>query len=242
METSRYKNEIRDNGFTIIEDVFTETEIQKILNLISEIDTSKPTFRKSEDLFAIRQFLKEIPDSISSIFNAKIKNIITELFGENYFVTKSIYFDKPEQSNWFVAYHQDLTISVDKKIDLENFGPWTVKQNQFAVQPPIDILKSNFTIRIHLDETTEYNGALKVVPKSHNRIYRPETIDWENEKEIVCNVRKGGIMIMKPLLLHSSARTTDNKKRRVIHIEFGNQRLPENLNWSEYLNFEGNEN
>lgn len=141
-------------------------------------------------------------------------------------------------SNWFVAYHQDLTISVDKKVETENFGPWTVKQNQFAVQPPLEILKSNFTIRIHLDDTDEQNGALKVIPKSHNAIYRPETIDWEKESEVVCNVNKGGIMIMKPLLLHSSGRTTNNKKRRVIHIEFGNQNLPQNLNWSEYLNFE----
>jgi hypothetical protein len=38
-----------------------------------------------------------------------------------------------------VAYHQDLTVSVDKKVEIEGFGPWTVKQNQFAVQPPLPI-------------------------------------------------------------------------------------------------------
>jgi hypothetical protein len=39
---------------------------------------------------------------------------------------------------------------------------------------------------------------------------------------------------MKPLLLHSSGRTINNNKRRVIHIEFSNKKLPENLNWAEY--------
>ena len=161
-------------------------------------------------------------------------SIISQLFGNDYFAVKSIYFDKPEQSNWFVAYHQDLTISVDKKQDIEGFGPWTVKQNQFAVQPPLEILESNFTIRIHLDDTDENNGALRVIPKSHLKgVYRPETIDWTTETEVVCKVKKGGIMIMKPLLLHASNRTTNNSKRRVVHIEFSNRSLVDTLQWSE---------
>ncbi|AZA86660.1 phytanoyl-CoA dioxygenase [Chryseobacterium shandongense] len=232
-----HKNSIKENGFTVINNIFSEEEIKKIGEVIQNIDTSGETFRKLEDLFAIRQFLKEIPEVNDLIFNENIKTIIKEIFGEQYFVVKSIYFDKPEKSNWYVAYHQDLTISVDKKFEIENFGPWTTKQNQFAVQPPLDILENIFTIRIHLDDTDEHNGALKVVPKSHsNGIYRPETIDWSVETEAICSVEKGGVMIMKPLLLHGSNRTTNGKKRRVIHIEFSDKGLPEELNWSEKLN------
>lgn len=229
-----HKNSIQENGFTVINNFFSEGEIEKIGEVIQNIDTSRETFRKSDDLFAIRQFLKEIPEVKDLIFNDNIKNIITGIFGEQYFVVKSIYFDKPEKSNWYVAYHQDLTISVDKKTELAGFGPWTTKQDQFAVQPPLDILENIFTIRIHLDDTDEHNGALKVIPKSHSKgIYRPETIDWSVETETICSVEKGGIMIMKPLLLHGSNRTTNGKKRRVIHIEFSDRRLPEGLHWSE---------
>ena len=232
-----HKTEIYHKGFTVINDIFSKKEINQIINVIDSIDTSKETFRKSEDLFAIRQFLKEVPESHQFIFNDNIRKIINEIFGNNYFVVKSIYFDKPEKSNWYVSYHQDLTISVDKKLDLKGFGPWTTKQNQFAVQPPIDYLKNIFTIRIHLDNTDENNGALKVVPNSHRKeIYRPETIDWNVETEEICSVNKGGIMIMKPLILHGSNRTTNNQKRRVIHIEFSNMELPEEINWSERLN------
>ncbi|WP_139422959.1 phytanoyl-CoA dioxygenase family protein [Chryseobacterium mulctrae] len=237
MNFQNHKNSIIENGFTVINNIFSEDEIEKISEVIQNIDTSKETFRKSEDLFAIRQFLKEVPDVKDLIFNKNLKEIIKEIFGEKYFTVKSIYFDKPEKSNWYVAYHQDLTISVDKKIQLENFGPWTTKQNQFAVQPPLDILENIFTIRIHLDDTDENNGALKIVPKSHSKgIYRPETIDWNVETENICSVEKGGIMIMKPLLLHGSNRTTNGKKRRVIHIEFSDKELPEELNWSERIN------
>lgn len=232
-----YKSHILEYGFSIINNVFSADEVEKIISVLNGIDTSRENFRKSEDLFAIRQFLKEIPEIKDFIFNDNIQRIITEIFGEKYFVVKSIYFDKPETSNWYVAYHQDLTISVDKKLELPNFGPWTTKQNQFAVQPPLNILENIYTIRIHLDDTDENNGALKVVPKSHSKgIYRPETIDWTIESEKICNVEKGGIMLMKPLTLHGSNRTTNGKKRRVIHIEFSDMKLPEVLQWAERMN------
>jgi ectoine hydroxylase-related dioxygenase (phytanoyl-CoA dioxygenase family) len=230
------KKKFLNDGFAIINNVFTNAEIEHLLFLISQIDTSKPTFRKTNDLFAIRQFLKEIPAVTNHIFNSNLIRIISETFGKDYFIVKSIYFDKPANSNWFVCYHQDLTISVDKKLDLNGFELWTKKQNQFAVQPPLEILKDNVTIRIHLDDTNKENGALKVIPKSHLKgIYRPQTIDWSIEAETFCNVNKGGIMLMKPLLLHSSNKTTNNNKRRVVHIEFSRQSLPHNLDWSEYI-------
>jgi len=232
-----HKKVVLKNGFTVIDSMFTDDEIKKIIEVIQNVDTSAENFRKSDDLFAVRQFLKEVPEIKSLVFNGNVKAIIRELFGEKYFVVKSIYFDKPETSNWYVAYHQDLTISVDKKLEMQGFGPWTTKKNQFAVQPPLPVLENIYTIRIHLDDTDENNGALKVVPGSHAKgIYRPETIDWNVETEEICKVEKGGIMIMKPLTLHGSNRTTDGRRRRVIHIEFSDMELPEELNWSERIN------
>ena len=227
---------IANDGFIVINNLFEDEVIEAMLSIISEADSSKPTFRKTNDLFAIRQFLKEVPDVVDPIFSERLCNLIIKLFGNNFFIVKSIYFDKPETSNWFVSYHQDLTISVNKKVEMDGYSSWTVKQNQYAVQPPLNILQDNFTIRIHLDKTDEENGALKVISGSHTKdIYRPETIDLTVEKEVSCPVEKGGIMIMKPLLLHSSGRTTSNNKRRVIHIEFSRSNLPHGLRWAEYM-------
>lgn len=239
MNSQYQKKTIAENGYTVLDAIFSNEEIEKISEAIQNTDASKETFRKSGDLFAIRQFLKEIPGVQDLIFNEKMKTVIREIFGDRYFVVKGIYFDKPETSNWYVAYHQDLTISVDQKMQLEGFGPWTTKQNQFAVQPPLDILENIYTIRVHLDDTDENNGALKVVPGSHAKgIYRPETVDWTSETEEICHVESGGIMIMKPLVLHGSNRTTNGKRRRVIHIEFSDMELPYGLNWSEKMVFE----
>lgn len=229
-----HRSALKRNGFTIVDSVFSKEKITQMLRIIEAADTSKSTFRKSADLFAIRQFLKEVPEINPIIFDQDFENLVQQLFGGGYFVVKSIYFDKPEQSNWFVAYHQDLTISVDKKEQLPGYGNWTVKQGQFAVQPPLDLLEQMYTIRIHLDNTDENNGALKVIPGSHLKgIYRPAALDLSFEKEASCKVGSGGVMIMKPLLLHSSGRTTNNRKRRVIHIEFSKRELPTALNWAE---------
>ncbi|OSZ73834.1 phytanoyl-CoA dioxygenase [Chitinophagaceae bacterium IBVUCB2] len=239
MDFSTIRNDFNSNGFTSVSEIYSDSEIDEIISIVDTANTSNDTFRKLNDLFAIRQFLKEIPESAQIIFNSNLKQVIRQLFGEGFFVVKSIYFDKPHTSNWYVSYHQDLTISVNKRIEMEGYSSWTVKQGQFAVKPPLEILQNIFTIRIHLDDTDENNGALKVIPKSHlNGVYHPETIDWAKDTEEVCNVPKGGVMLMKPLLLHSSSRTTNNKKRRVIHIEFSKDRLPGELQWAEkaYIN------
>ena len=163
-----FLSEINTEGFTIIDNVYTENEIEKLISLIENItenDSNNVTFRKTQDLFAIRQFHKEIPETLPYIFNQNLKDIIECTFGEGYFITKSIYFDKPEKSNWFVAYHQDLTISVDKKIEIENFENWTIKQNQFAVQPPTKILEPVHPNDVSTKVLLEYNLLLKNDPR-----------------------------------------------------------------------------
>ena len=228
-----YKNDIEHVGYATIDNVFTLEEVNAIISSINSVHRSNSSFRKTDDLFAIRRFLKEIPNVKPLIFNGKLKSLIENLFGDRYFVVKSIYFDKPKKSNWFVAWHQDLTISVDKRIDAPGYNSWTVKPNNFSVQPPENLLRDNFTIRIHLDDTDAQNGALKVISGSHRNVERFEDMKWDKADEKISCVSAGSIMIMRPLLMHSSDRTTSNKKRRVIHIEFSKSLLPAGLNWAE---------
>lgn len=236
MEIQTFKQQYLRDGYVVIDNVFTEQEVGKILSEIQVGQALSNNFRRSDDLFAIRQFLKEFSELKRYVFNSTLQNIVKDMFGSDFFLTKSLYFDKPPLSNWFVAYHQDLTISVEQKAEIAGFGPWTKKQNQYAVQPPLEILQNSFTIRIHLDDTNKYNGALKVIPGSHDKgINRPDTIDWLKETEVVCDAKVGGIMIMSPLLLHASDRTIVNKRRRVIHLEFGSMELPFPLQWSERM-------
>jgi len=220
-------------GYTIIPNVFTPAEIAAMAAAIDQADTSGSECRRTGQLFAIRQFLKVIPSAQPLIFAPTLLHLLNQTFGPGYFVVKSIYFDKPPGSNWFVAWHQDLTISVDRKLPFPGFGPWTVKGDQFAVQPPLSILQNIYTLRIHLDDTDETNGALRVLPGSHLRGIERYSPTIPAPTEETCRVPSGGVMIMRPLLQHASSRSTSGMRRRVIHIEFSNAQLPVGLSWVE---------
>ncbi len=231
------KIELEENGYSVLEYLYSDLEIDQILACIQSSEKKGNSFLKTKDLFAIRQLTNVIPELQDYLFNEKLNKLLSNAFDSPYFLTKAIYFDKPSESNWFVAYHQDLSISVDQKVDLEGYANWTFKKGQFGVQPPIRILKDSITIRIHLDKTDRNNGALKVIPKSHLKgILRSESINWNEETEFICEVDKGGAMLMKPLILHASNRTTNRKQRRVIHLEFCSHELAKPLNWLERIN------
>ncbi len=228
--------ELSENGYSILSNLYSNHEVEEILNCIENSESNLNSYLKTKDLFAIRQLINNIPDLGPLLFNSKLKELIFNFSESEYFLTKAIYFDKPSESNWFVGYHQDLSISVDKKTEIENYQNWTFKKGQYGVQPPIEILKDTITIRIHLDDTDGNNGALKVIPKSHlNGIVRAESEIWNVENEFICKIKKGSVMLMKPLTLHASNRTTNGKKRRVIHLEFNKHKLTKPLKWLEYF-------
>ncbi|WP_298512496.1 phytanoyl-CoA dioxygenase family protein [uncultured Kordia sp.] len=230
--------DFQKHGFAVLDRMYSDAEIEKIARCIEEASETQELAESSKNLFAIRQVIAKIPELQPLIFTVKLHELLTSIFEEPFFLTKAIYFDKPSASNWFVAYHQDLSISVDRKQEVSSYINWTFKKGQYGVQPPIDILENIVTIRVHLDKTEKENGALKIIPNSHlKEIYRPETIDWDIETEHICEVEKGGVMLMKPLTLHASDRTTNGKKRRVLHLEFSSKKLTEPLQWLEFQKF-----
>jgi ectoine hydroxylase-related dioxygenase (phytanoyl-CoA dioxygenase family) len=232
-----YKSTLEKQGFAILDQMYSDTEIEALISCIEKAVAENNFVKSSSNLFAIRQVLSKIPELKPLLFTEKLKEILQLLFNESCFLSKAIYFDKPSESNWFVAYHQDLSISVDQKADVSNYKNWTFKKGQFGVQPPLNILENIITVRVHLDKTEKENGALKVIPASHLKgVYRPENIDWNTETEHICEVEKGGVMLMKPLTLHASERTTNHQQRRVLHLEFSTKQLENPLQWQEYAN------
>ena len=102
------------------------------------------------------------------------------------------------------------------------------------MQPPVAVLENVVTLRIHLDDCDATNGALRVVPGSHRHgVVAAATIASHTSQATVCAVPAGGAMLMKPLLLHASNRSTSSRPRRVLHLEFASVELPAGLAWRE---------
>ena len=149
---------------------------------------------------------------------------------------RGIYFDKSPETNWMVAWHQDLTLAVRNQLNIPGFGPWSVKEGVPHVQPPVYLLEQMLTIRLHLDDCDEANGALRVIPGSHcsGRLSADAIERFRNEKPAtVCRASAGDVLLMRPLLLHSSGRSTNANHRRIVHIEYGSFALPSGLQWYE---------
>lgn len=235
-KVNQHISQLNNEGYSIVLDVYSESEIFEIAKVIEEKDLNSNSILKSKDLFAIRELLNEIPELDKLIFNEKLKTLIGAFrVDSKFFLSKAIYFDKPEGSNWFVAYHQDLTINVVEQKEIEGFKNWTNKRGQIGVQPPTEYLDRTITIRVHLDDTDDTNGALRVVPESHlNGVVRTEERS-QNSKEFTCEVKSGGVMLMKPLTFHASSKSSGQSNRRVIHLEFCDKQLPKELNWKERL-------
>jgi ectoine hydroxylase-related dioxygenase (phytanoyl-CoA dioxygenase family) len=153
---------------------------------------------------------------------------------------RSILFDKNEKQNWPVAWHQDVTISVKEKVELGRYGPWSIKDEVPHVQPPLELLENMVTIRLHLDNTPSKNGALRVIPKSHllGKLPSSEITEHVLTQEVICECSAGDVLLMKPLILHSSRRSEflagKATRRRVIHIEYAlASDLHPSLQWAE---------
>lgn len=221
----QHKIRLNENGFSTIQNCFDDEILIRITNFIKQNNFN----------FSERQLFNRFPELAKIILNSEsFRTLFNTVCNENYFLSKAIYFNKPSKSNWFVSYHQDLSISVKNKIEAEGYVSWTNKKGQLGVIPPLNILENIITFRIHLDDADETNGVLKVISKSHKKgIIRVDN-NFEASKigkEVVCNVKKGGVMLMKPLLLHSSQKSISKNDRRVIHLEFSNQEIP--MEWLE---------
>ncbi|EAY27882.1 phytanoyl-CoA dioxygenase family protein [Microscilla marina] len=235
------KTQILEKGYVIYPNALPAQVTQELLNQIihTPLPQDNSYFRAHQDLFAIRNLLGEIPSLKTILKNNQVQQILQQQF-----LTlpvrciKAIYFDKPPQSNWVVNWHQDLTINVKQKPNdvPKGFKKWIKKAGFWSVQPPVNYLENIVTLRIHLDECTVNNGALKVLEASHIPGIKPSQNLTDLKKtynEITCEVPKGGIFVMSPLLWHASSKNKSMRHRRVIHLEFSNLKLPEHLEWFE---------
>lgn len=148
------------------------------------------------------------------------------------------YFDKSPARNWLVALHQDLSIPVAERTEALGYSGWSEKDGRLFVQPPLEVLEQSVAARVHLDGSDEETGALKVIPGSHTlgRLRPQEAFaarGVNGERSVA--VPPGGLMLMRPLLLHASSKMTSNARRRVLHFLFCPSDLPGGVQWPELV-------
>lgn len=229
------KDTFEQNGYCIITPFLSEPQRLGLLATLQDIYTNAAITEKNTSVYGVRDVLRKAPGLREFVRSEPIRNLVGNLLDSPAEMVKAIYFDKTKDANWKVTWHQDCTIAVRARVEMAGFEAWTVKSGVTHVRPPAEYMNRMVTLRIHLDACDESNGAIKVIPGSHHeRRADSEAIKLAaSSKHVICAVPAGGIMVMKPLLVHSSSAGSNPSHRRVLHLEFSPDQLPGNLEWYE---------
>lgn len=132
-------------------------------------------------------------------------------------------FEKSARQNWLVVWHQDTALPLEHRFDLPEWGPWSTKQGVLYAHAPTWALSRIVALRVHLDESGASNGPLRMIPGSHtDGVLSDEEVSRaaKERPSVECVVGRGGILAMRPLLIHSSSKARDAEPRRVLHLEY----------------------
>lgn len=204
-----------DPGFAVLPGIFTDGEIDSVCRAVE--DTRVPRSRAG-----VRNMLAHA--AVSSLAgDARLVGIASDALGAPAFPYKATLFDKSGRANWLVTWHQDTVLPVARQRDVPGWGPWSLKAGVLHAHAPAAALERVVALRVHLDEATAANGPLRVLPRTH----RMGVLSHARIQQLVatstaveCHVGRGGVVLMRPLVVHASSKATDATPRRVLHIEY----------------------
>jgi len=207
---------VEKQGFEIISEFFDRESIASVSKSLD-----KMPFRQGRA--GARNALRiESVQYLAS--DSRLINIASSLLGGNAVPFRATLFNKSFATNWLVVWHQDTALPVRERRDAKGWGPWSVKEGVICAHAPAYALEQVLAMRVHLDHSNEENGLLRVLPQTHTLGVLSDDQTHELAKKIPpvdCYVAAGGVLLMKPLLVHFSSKAkSETAHRRVLYIEY----------------------
>jgi hypothetical protein len=163
-----------------------------------------------------------------------VGSIASAVLGPAVRPVRAILFDKTAEMNWSLAWHQDRTICVKRRVEVDGFGPWTIKGGLQHVAPPFEVLARMVTLRVHLDDVSADNAPLLVAPGSHayGRV-STDAIEAVVQRcgTHICLAEAGDVWLYATPILHASEAARRPARRRVLQVDFAAFELPSGLEW-----------
>jgi ectoine hydroxylase-related dioxygenase (phytanoyl-CoA dioxygenase family) len=212
--------EIVENGFAILPDVFSG---QYLNELLQRVDV--PSLQRSRA--GIRHALRLAPVA-ELARQPRLTELSWRVLGERAFPYRATLFDKSQAANWLVVWHQDTALPLRSRHEMPGWGPWSTKEGIQYAHAPSTALSQILALRISLDDSTTENGPLRVLAGTHTLGVLGDDAIHELSLRMLpmeCVVPKGGILAMRPLLVHSSSKSRSRMPRRVLHIEYAASEL-----------------
>lgn len=217
------------DGACVVPSVVNAATVEQTLEALS---SGGDELARRGNPFARRNVL-DIPAVANVARDPEVLELIESVLGTAAQPVRGLLFDKTPQANWTVPWHQDRSIAVAEKIDVPGYGPWSTKAGVVHVQPPVEVLQSMVTLRIHLDDCGRDNGPLRVISGTHRALLDAAAVDAAvaaGPKQSLTGPA-GGAVLMRPLVLHASSPASSPNHRRVLQIEYAVGELPGGLAW-----------
>jgi Phytanoyl-CoA dioxygenase (PhyH) len=232
--------ELEDNGFTIVPGAFPDVEADALATELQQAlaaPSAATAIRSSRDaVYAARNVLEFFPKAARVWRRPPLPELLERILGPHFGLVRGLFFDKPPEQTWALPWHKDLTIAVrEHRQPLGAFQKPTRKAGVPHVEAPRELLEAMLTMRIHLDDVTEMNGPMRVIPGSH---LTGKTMAIDETQRCSILVRKGDVLLIRPLVAHASAAShPDNTEhRRILHLEFaGWSELPDGYAWHTFI-------
>ena len=215
-------------GYQIVEGVLSASATAELIGFV------ETALKGREGRGGLRNLLDD-SSMLALAGSPEMRGLVEPVLGPDHFAVRGLLFDKTADANWKVPWHQDVTIAVRERVDVPGYGPWSVKQGVLHVQPPASVLERMLTVRLHLDSCPEENGALRILPGSHvyGKLGEANISQLAQQAEsTVCEVKAGGALLMRPLLVHASSAAAVAGHRRVLHFDFAACELSDELEWN----------
>ena len=225
------QSQLQNHGIALISELIAADHIAALVAFFEQGEIDRST--RDGTTFGARNLLSLAP--VQAITTSpEIAACLTPLLGPDFLAVRGLFFDKTQDANWPVAWHQDLSVAVTPKQDIAGWTNWSLKRGVPHVQPPASILEQMVTLRLHLDDCDSENGPLRVVAGSHAKgTLARNTFSALAGEVTVITARAGDALLMRPLILHASSPARLPRHRRVLHSEFAPAGLlPSGLNWA----------
>jgi hypothetical protein len=212
------------DGFQIVEDVLTHDDCDAVLAQLTHSNSRSGGTRCL------------LEDSWCAALARRVRTHpkISPFVPHDHVATQCTFFEKETSKNWLVPVHQDLSISVQARVQGPRLTGWSEKEGSLFVHAPVECLEHLVAVRLHFDPCGDQDGPLKVLPGTHRLGVISPTVASELRRsgaEVSCLASRGSALIMRPLLLHSSSKASGTGRRRVLHYLYGPKELPHGLAW-----------
>ncbi len=227
------------DGFVVLPGVFTVSQLDGILCALERAfqgQADNVAIRSDGGtVYAARNVLALCPEAAAVWRQAPLPEILEDLLGPHFGLVRGLYFDKPPDQSWALPWHKDLTIAVrDNRRPSALFTKPTLKAGVPHVEAPREVLEAMMTARIHLDNVTERNGPLEVIPGSQQT---GKVLQLGKTPPQTILVGRGDVLLIRPLVAHSSGPSDAEMlaHRRILHLEFAaSPQLPDGYHWHEF--------